>query len=228
MILAAGLGERMRPLTAKLPKPLLKVGEQSLIEHQVSKLVRAGITDLVINHFYLGDMIEQTLGNGSRYDAAIRYSREPIRLDTAGGIIKALPALVEDCFIVVNADIWTDYDFASLAPVDGETCLAHLVLIPDAAHNPGGDFHLAEDGTVRVESDGGDGKFTFAGISVMHRKLFAGYPIQPLSVVPLLKAAMAKGLVTGEIYDGVWIDVGTPERLQDVIALETGAAGETS
>ena len=128
MILAAGLGKRMRPLTDATPKPLLKVGEKSLIEHQISKMAAAGIEHIVINHFYLGGMIEEHLGNGSRYGVSLQYSREPIRLDTAGGIIKSLPKLKDDSFIVVNADIWTDFDFATLMPLDGEKCKAHLVL----------------------------------------------------------------------------------------------------
>ncbi len=228
MILAAGLGERMRPLTANTPKPLLKVGDKSLIEHQIEKLVRGGITGMVVNHFYLGGMIEQALGDGKRYRTHIRYSREPIRLETAGGIIKALPALQDDCFVVVNADIWTDYDFARLTPIDGDTCLAHLVLVPNAEHNPEGDFCVDAEGKVHAQSKDGAPMLTFAGISVMHRKLFQGYPIQPRSVVPLLKEAMSKGLVTGEVYEGVWIDVGTPERLQEVIALETGAQSDAA
>lgn len=215
MILAAGLGERMQPLTADIPKPLLKVGAKSLIEHQVDKLVAGGVRQLVINHFHLGVQIEAALGDGSRFGARIDYSREPIRLETAGGIIKALPRLGEGSFIVVNSDIWTDFDYGRLQPVDGESVLAHLVLVPNAAHKPEGDFALDERGQVHAEAAGDAPRHTFSGISVLHRKLFAGYPIQPLPLAPLLRAAMAEGRVSGELHRGQWIDVGTPERLQE-------------
>lgn len=214
MILAAGLGKRMLPLTAEVPKPLLKVGDKTLIEHQIDKLVAGGVSGIVINHFHLGGMIEPVVGDGSRWGISIRYSREPILLDTAGGIIKALPQLVDDSFIVVNADVWTDFDFARLEPVDGDTCLAHLVLVANAEHNPEGDFSLDDSGLVQDRAQ--DAGLTFSGISVMHKKLFSGLPIQPRSVVPLLKAAMAEGKVTGEQFTGEWMDIGTPERLADV------------
>lgn len=219
MILAAGLGKRMRPLTSDLPKPLLNVGDKTLIEHQIDRLVAAGITDIVINHFYLGSMIEAQLGKGARYGASISYSREPIRLETAGGIIKALPQLVDDCFVVVNADIWTDFDFATLEPVDGVDRLSHLVLVENAEHNPHGDFYIDEKGRVHEDDAARDQRLTFSGISVMHKNLFSGYPIQPRSMVPLLQEAMLKDQVSGEVFDGLWMDIGTPERLQEVNAL---------
>ncbi|MFT4861843.1 MAG: MurNAc alpha-1-phosphate uridylyltransferase [Pseudohongiellaceae bacterium] len=222
MILAAGLGKRMQPLTAEVPKPLLKVGEMTLIEHQIHRLVAGGVTGVVINHFYLGGMIEQLLGKGSRYGVDISYSREPIRLETAGGIIKSLPKLKDDSFIVVNADVWTDFDFSQLLPVDGVNRLAHLVLVPNQGHNPGGDFCIDDAGRVHEESQSSDQLLTFSGISVMHKNLFAGLPIQPRSVVPLLQAAMKQDKVSGQMYEGVWIDVGTPERLKDVNALYAG------
>lgn len=216
MILAAGLGKRMRPLTDNIPKPLLKVGDKTLIEYQVDRLKAGGVTGMVINHFYLGGMIEQALGDGSRYGVSIKYSREPILLDTAGGIIKSLPHLLDDCFIVVNADVWTDFDFSTLQPVDGVKRLAHLVLVDNAEHNPGGDFHLNAEGLVRNGEANDGSSLTFAGISVMHKNLFAGFPIQPRSVVPLLQEAMKKDQVSGEHYQGEWVDIGTPERLADV------------
>ena len=215
MILAAGLGERMQPLTAEIPKPLLKVGARSLIEHQVERLVAGGVRRLVINHFHLGHQIEAALGDGSRFGASISYSREAIRLETAGGIIKALPGLGEGSFIVVNADIWTDFDYGRLRQVDGESVLAHLVLVPSGAHKPEGDFALDERGQVHDEASDGSPRYTFSGISVLHRRLFAGYPIQPRPLAPLLRAAMAEGRVTGELHEGHWIDVGTPERLRE-------------
>lgn len=222
MILAAGLGKRMQPLTAEVPKPLLKVGEMTLIEHQIHRLIAGGVTGVVINHFYLGGMIEQLLGNGSRYGIDISYSREPIRLETAGGIIKSLPKLKDDSFIVVNADVWTDFDFSQLLPVDGINRLAHLVLVPNQEHNPNGDFLIDDAGRVHEEAHSSDQCLTFSGISVLHKNLFDGLPIQPRSVVPLLQAAMKQDKVSGQIYEGLWIDVGTPERLKDVNALYTG------
>ena len=216
MILAAGLGKRMQPLTANLPKPLLQVGGKSLIERQIDRLKEAGVSEFVINHFYLGRMIEQHLGDGSSLGVKIIYSREPIQLETAGGIIKSLPKLQDACFIVVNADVWSDFDFSSLRPVDGVDRLAHLVLVRNAEHNPLGDFHIDDRGRVHEDSDAEGEKLTFSGISVMHRNLFAGLPIQPMSVIPLLQQAMSENKVSGEIHSGVWVDVGTPERLQEV------------
>ena len=226
MILAAGLGKRMRPLTTDLPKPLLKVGDKTLIEHQIERLVAGGVTGIVINHFYLGGMIEELLGNGSKYGTSISYSKEAIRLETAGGIIKALPKLKDDCFVVVNADIWTGYDFASLEPVDGNDRLAHLVLVENADHNPHGDFYIDDKGRVHEDHSARDQRLTFSGISVMHKKLFSGFPIQPKSMVPILQEAMLENRVSGEVYEGLWMDIGTPERLQEVNALvETDAEG---
>ena len=219
MILAAGLGKRMQPLTDDLPKPLLKVGEKTLIEHQIERLVAGGVTGIVINHFYLGGMIEELLGNGSKYGTSISYSKEPIRLETAGGIIKALPKLEDDCFLVVNADIWTDFNFASLEPVDGIDRLAHLVLVENADHNPHGDFYIDGKGRVHEEHSARDQRLTFSGISVMHKNLFRDYPIQPRSTVPLLQEAMLEDQVSGAVYEGLWMDIGTPERLKEINAL---------
>ena len=226
MILAAGLGKRMQPLTADLPKPLLKVAGKTLIEHQIERLVAGGVTGIVINHFYLGGMIAELLGNGSKYGTSISYSKEPIRLETAGGIIKALPKLKDDCFLVVNADIWTDFNFASLEPVDGIDRLAHLVLVENADHHPHGDFYIDEKGRVHEDHSAQDQRLTFSGISVMHKNLFRGYPIQPRSHVPLLQEAMLEDQVSGEVFDGLWMDIGTPQRLKEINALvekdETG------
>ena len=219
MILAAGLGKRMHPLTPDLPKPLLKVGDKTLIEHQIARLVAGGVTGIVINHFYLGSMIEELLGNGSKYGTSISYSKEPIRLETAGGIIKALPKLGDDCFLVVNADIWTDFNFASLEPVDGIDRLAHLVLVENADHNPNGDFYIDDQGRVHEDHSAHDQRLTFSGISVMHKNLFRDYPIQPRSTVPLLQEAMSEDQVSGAVYEGLWMDIGTPERLKEINAL---------
>jgi len=213
MILAAGLGTRMSPLTDSTPKPLLKVGGKALIEWHLFNLVEAGIRDIVINHFHLGAQIEQALGDGSRYGAGISYSRESVRLETAGGIIKALPMLEDESFVVVNADVWTDFDFARLQPLP-DKILAHLIMVPNAAHHPRGDFYLNEQGRLHNEADAGEQRYTFSGISVLHRDLFAGYPEQPQALLPLLLSAMQTGAVTGSLYKGQWWDIGTPERLQ--------------
>ena len=225
MILAAGLGKRMHPLTANKPKPLLKVGDKTLIEYQIERLVQGGITGVVINHFYLGTMIEEALGDGSQFDIEILYSKEPIRLETAGGIIKSLPKLKDDSFIVVNADIWTDFDFSRLQPLDGKDRLAHLVLVENAEHNPHGDFYIDESRKVHEDHEARDKRLTFSGISVMHKMLFEGFPIQPRSTIPLLQEAMANDLVSGEVHDGLWIDVGTPERLHEVNAIVAKSNG---
>jgi len=225
MILAAGLGKRMQPLTANLPKPLLTVGEKTLIEHQIEKLISGGVTAVVINHFYLGEKIEEALGDGSRFGIDISYSREAVILETAGGIIKSLPKLKDDCFIVVNADVWTDFDFASLQPLDGKDRLAHLVLVKNAEHNPHGDFYLDDKGLLHEDRRASEQRLTFSGISVLHKNLFAGYPIQPLSLVPLLQSAMAEHRVSGEIHQGLWMDIGTPERLKEVNSLHAETAG---
>ena len=226
MILAAGLGKRMQPLTAKLPKPLLKVGEKTLIEHQIERLVAGGVTGIVINHFYLGNMIEEALGDGSRFGIDISYSREAIRLETAGGIIKSLPQLKDDSFIVVNADVWTDYDFGRLQPVDGVDRVAHLVLVANAKHNPQGDFYIDDFGKVHENHMARDERLTFSGIYVLHKKLFTGYPIQPRPIVPLLQEAMLEDKVSGEVHEGLWMDIGTPERLQEVNGLVAGSGGD--
>ena len=167
MILAAGRGERMRPLTDTTPKPLLQVGGKMLIEYHLEKLKQANITDVVINHAWLGEKVEQALGDGSRYGLNIQYSAEGEALETAGGIIKALPLLGNGAFIVINGDIFCDYDAPSLlAPISG---LAHLLLVDNPEHNPEGDFELTELGEVQQT---GENKLTFSGIGIYHPDLF--------------------------------------------------------
>jgi MurNAc alpha-1-phosphate uridylyltransferase len=207
MILAAGRGERMRPLTDTTPKPLLKAGGKALIEYTVESLVRAGFRELVINHAHLGAQIEAFLGDGARYGATIEWSREPHgALDTGGGIRQALPLLGER-FVVVNGDIWTDFPFARLRTVT--TGLAHLVLVNNPPQHPAGDFRLNGD---RVEAEGAP-RLTFSGIGFYHRDLFQSCPEGKFPLAPLLRAAMARGAVSGEHYTGLWQDIGTPERL---------------
>lgn len=208
MILAAGRGERLRPLTDTTPKPLIEAGGRSLIEHHLVALARNGHTRIVINHAHLGGQIETRLGDGSRYGVRIDYSREGASaLETGGGILRALPLLGDDPFVIVNADVWTDYPFASLNPPRG---LAHLVLAPNPPHHPRGDFAFVE-GAVSNE---GTELYTYTGIAALRSELFAGCTPGAFPLAPLLRAAAARGEVSGELYRGAWRDVGTPESLQ--------------
>ena len=221
MILAAGLGTRMRPLTNTTPKPMLKVAGKPLIEHQITRLVEAGITDIVINHAYLGEQIEQYFGDGANFGCSIQYSAESEPLETGGGIFKALPLLGDDPFLLVNGDIWLDMNYQSLTinPMKG---LAHLVLVNNPEHNEGGDFYLTdglvtEEANTSTDKNAGD-KFTFSGVSILDPRLFKGCSAGVFKLAPLLKQAMhsepnAASQVTGELYQGYWLDVGTPERL---------------
>jgi MurNAc alpha-1-phosphate uridylyltransferase len=212
MILAAGKGERMRPLTLHTPKPLVPAAGKPLIEYHLEALARAGIREVVINHAWLGQQVEDHLGDGSRFGLRIRYSPEGEPLETGGGIFKALPLLGDAPLLLVNGDVWTDYDFAGLnAPLKG---LAHLVLVDNPGHHGRGDFRLV-DGQV---SDGDEtpGTLTFSGISVLDPALFEGCQPGAFKLAPLLRKAMAEGRVSGEHYGGHWIDVGTLERLADV------------
>ena len=219
MILAAGLGKRMRPLTENTPKPLLKVDGKPLVEHLIQRLISGGVTGVVINYHHLGEMIRNFLGDGSRFGIEILYSEEPDLLETGGGIINSLPKLKDESFIVVNADVWTDFDFNRLEYINGDHCLAHLVLVENTQDNPTGDFYINQSGLVHDAAGNDSKRLTFSGISVLHRNLFEGYQSEPLSLAPLLKMAMMKGLVSGEVHNGVWIDVGTPKRLKQVNSL---------
>ncbi|WP_251962686.1 N-acetylmuramate alpha-1-phosphate uridylyltransferase MurU [Pseudomonas sp. Marseille-Q5299] len=211
MILAAGKGERMRPLTLHTPKPLLPVAGQPLIEYHLRALAAAGFTDVVINHAWLGQQIEDHLGDGSRFGLSIRYSPEGEPLETGGGIFQALPLLGDAPFLLVNGDVWTDYPFARLrAPLQG---LAHLVLVDNPGHHGRGDFRL-QGGQV-VDGDEPPGTLTFSGLSVLHPALFAGCQAGAFKLAPLLRQAMSAGKVTGEHYRGAWVDVGTQERLAE-------------
>ena len=219
MILAAGRGKRMRPLTDKIPKPLLKVDGKPLIEHLIERLIAGGVTGIVINHHYLGEMIKDFVGDGSRFGIEILYSEEADLLETGGGIINSLSKLKEESFIVVNADVWTDFDFNCLECINGDQCLAHLVLVGNTKDKPTGDFYINQAGLVHDVGGNESKRLTFSGISVLHRNLFKGYQTEPMSLVPLLKMAMVKGLVTGEVHSGIWVDVGTPQRLEQVNSL---------
>jgi MurNAc alpha-1-phosphate uridylyltransferase len=217
MILAAGRGERMRPLTDNTPKPLLLVAGKPLIQRHIEALVEAGIVDLVINHAWLGEKIEAELGDGSRYGAHITYSPEGEQaLETGGGIFRALPLLGEDPFLVINGDIVTDFPLGTLPDrLDG---LAHLVLVPNPEHHPEGDFTLEMEQVGHASRQ----RYTFSGIGVYHPRLFTDCRDGVFPLAPLLRQAMDQGLVTGELYEGLWIDVGTVDRLQQAGAFMTG------
>jgi MurNAc alpha-1-phosphate uridylyltransferase len=211
MVLAAGRGERMRPLTDHTPKPLLEVGGKALIEYHLAALQQAGVDDVIINHAWLGGQIESRLGNGDRYGLRIEYSPEvPAALETAGGIIQALARLGTEPFIVINGDIWCDYPLQRLPHhPDG---LAHLVMVDNPPHNPQGDFCL-NNGSLQAE---GESKLTYSGIGVYHPQLFAGLEPGVRPLAPLLKKAIASNQVGGEHYQGSWYDIGTPERLAEL------------
>lgn len=216
MILAAGRGERMRPLTDTTPKPLLEAGGRPLIVWHLQALARAGFDEVVINHAWLGDRIEAALGDGAEYGLRIRYSPEPPgALETAGGILQALPWLGPDPFLVINGDIWCDYPLSRLAdrPLASADS-AHLVMVDNPPQHPGGDFVL-EDGRLKPE---GGPRLTFSGIGVYAPALFADLEPGKRPLAPLLKAAMAEGRVSGEHYGGQWFDIGTPARLQQLDA----------
>lgn len=210
MILAAGRGNRMRPLTDHTPKPLLKAGDKPLIVYHIERLAAAGIHDLVINHAHLGEQIEAALGDGSQFGVCIRYSPEPQALETGGGIFAALPLLGAAPFLVINGDVWTDIDLATIRPTSSD--LAHLVLVDNPSHNPDGDFALTEG---RVHPDGAP-RLTFSGIGVYDPALFAGCSSGAFPLAPLLREAMRVGRVGGQHHRGHWIDIGTPARLAEL------------
>ena len=212
MILAAGRGERMRPLTDHTPKPLLPVAGQPLIAHHLEALRAAGIGEIVINTGHLGEQLPAALGDGRAWGVRITYSPEPPEaLETGGGIFQALPLLGSEPFLVINGDVWTNYPFARL-PV-APAGLAHLVLVGNPPHHPDGDFALAADGIVK---ESGASRLTFSGISVLRLELFAGCAPGRFSLGPLLRRAMTAGQVSGECYAGVWLDIGTPQRLAEL------------
>ena len=209
MILAAGRGERMRPLTDATPKPLLHIGKHRLIEYHLMHLAQAGFSDIVINIAWLGQQIIDTLGNGEAYGVNIRYSDEGEHaLETGGGIFKALPLLGHEPFLVINGDIWTDYPCQQLHdyPLQG---LAHLVLVPNPPQHPRGDFYLQNGRLLET----GEYKFTFSGIGVYHREFFKDQTGGAFPLAPMIRHFTQQGLVSAELYKGEWDDIGTVERL---------------
>ncbi len=211
MILAAGRGERMKPLTDVHPKPLLKVGGKALLDYHLESLARAGFRDIVINTAWLGEQIPIYVGDGGRWGVRIQYSHEGWpALETGGGIFRALPLLGEEPFLVVNGDVWTDWCLHAPRLPDQwrEGTLAHLVLVSNPAHNPNGDFGLI-DGRVAQQGK----RYTFSGIGFYHPALFTGRQASAFKLAPLLFSAAQTGQVTGELFQGQWYDIGTPERL---------------
>lgn len=207
MLLAAGRGRRLAPLTDRTPKPLLPVHGQSLIQRILGRLKQAGIREAVINTHHLAEQIERTIGDGTTIGLPIRYSRESELLETGGGIKKALPLLNADVFIICNADIYTDFDFANTPPGLAKGDLAHLVLVPTPASRQSGDFDCSAG---RIDSRGSD--YVYAGIALIHRDLFIDSPQGAFSLRDLLFAAVENGRVSAQIHRGKWTDIGTPEE----------------
>jgi MurNAc alpha-1-phosphate uridylyltransferase len=211
MILAAGRGERMRPLTDRLPKPLLEVGGKALIEYHVENLARAGVREIVINHARFGAMIEARLGRGEKYGVDIVYSAEGDEpLETGGGIHRALPLIGDGPFIVVNADVWTDLDFSSLHIANGDE--AHLMLVANPAHHPEGDFGINGD---RLDVDR-EPRFTYSGVGTYRAALFRDCAAGRFPLAPLIRNAARHRIVGATLFSQRWVDVGTPERLRQL------------
>ena len=212
MLLAAGRGERMRPLTDATPKPLVRVGGRALIDWHLRALARAGVREVVINLSWLGAQLRAALGDGQAYNLRISYSEEgPVPLETGGGIFRALP-LLGSPFLVVNGDIFTDIDFGALALESAAD--AHLVLIPNPPHHPRGDFGLEGGRLVQRDSE----RFTYSGVGLYRAEFFAGCEPGRFPLLPLLNRAIARGRVCGHVHHGEWCDVGTPERLAQLDA----------
>lgn len=211
MILAAGRGERLRPLTDETPKPLIKVAGKSLIEYHLENLAAAGFNQIIINTAWLAEKIHRQLGNGSDYGVNIQYSDEGEALETAGGIINALPLLGKEPFLVVNGDIWCDFDFSTLPELNTKT-QAHLVLVHNPAHNQQGDFSIENK---RIKNTG-ENMFTFSGIGLYKAEFFANQKNAIAPLAPLIRKKCDNNLVSGQIHQGLWTDVGSIERLQEL------------
>lgn len=224
MILAAGFGERLRPLTETTPKPLLKVGNKPLIQYHIERLIAAGIRDVVINTSWLGDQIEAFLGDGSRFGIHISWSREDEPLETGGGVRRALPLLGSEPFLLINGDVWTDYPLVELVQQQwSEELDAHLVLVPNPIFNMSGDFSLNDDQHVGYPQ-GDDETYTFSGLSIMRPEIFAMYSSasERFPIRDVLASGVKAGYVTGEVFRGEWWDVGTVARLEALNSLLSG------
>jgi MurNAc alpha-1-phosphate uridylyltransferase len=236
MVLAAGRGERMRPLTDREPKPLLRVGGKRLIEYHLERLAAAGFRHAVINTGWLGDVIEATLGDGSRYGLSITYSHErPEALETGGGIFRALPLLGSGPFLIVNGDVWTDVDFGALRREPPASSLAHLVLVENPPQHACGDFVLEQDGALHEGPvhegpvhEGKGRRYTYSGVGIYRPELFAGCAPGRFPLLPLLRQAIAAGRLSGELHRGRWYDIGTVERLEALDAQLMRAAQVSS
>ncbi|WP_204419554.1 N-acetylmuramate alpha-1-phosphate uridylyltransferase MurU [Aeromonas veronii] len=210
MILAAGRGERMRPLTDLLPKPLLAVGGKPLIVHHIEKLKAAGVTELVINHAWLGHKLVESLGDGSALGVTIRWSAEESALETAGGIVQALPLLGSEPFLVINGDTWLDVDYHTLVSQPLGDDLAYLWLVPNPPQHPSGDFALQGGRVMDTPA------FTFSGVGLYDPAAFAGLAGGARKLAPLLRDWMAQGRVGGSLLAGEWRDIGTVDRLREL------------
>lgn len=215
MILAAGRGERLRPLTDHTPKPLIKAGTKRLIEYLIESLVHSDLTDLIINYAHLGEQFPDALQDGSQYGAKIQFSPElQGGLETAGGIINALPLIDSDPFLVVNGDIWTDFDFSVLKNLTmPANNLCHLVMVDNPVHNAEGDFAITEHGDI---TSNGYQKYTFSGIALYRKALFEGLDNRKRALKPLFEKAISAGQASGQLYHGKWSDIGTVERLKQL------------
>lgn len=214
MILAAGLGQRMRPLTDHLPKPLLCLADKPLLQYHLEALAQAGICEVIINLAYLGHKIREYLGDGSRFGLQVEYSEEPEPLETAGALLKALPLLGEEPFMLINGDVWTDFDLRLLSQhLLAPQVDAHLVLVPNPEFHPRGDFCLNRSGLLVDDPE--LPKYTFAGLSLIHPRLIRDYPQQrpKFPLVEVLRDGIARRRISGSLYQGRWSDIGTPERL---------------
>ena len=209
MILAAGRGKRLRPITDHTPKPLVQVGSRRLIEHHLIRLASAGFQRVVINTSHLADQIEQTIGNGGKYGIETTFCHEPEALETAGGIVNALPYLRSESFLVINGDIYSDFPCQPQTLSSG--CTMHLVLVQNPAHNPKGDFALHHSRVTSLTAK--DTGFTFSGIGYYHRSVFEALSPGRSPLAPIIRSAISLGQVSGAVYRGIWIDVGTQDRL---------------
>lgn len=221
VILSAGHGKRMLPLTKNTPKPLLKVGKLSLIEHHLLRLKDSGFENIIINIAYLGEQIRRKLGDGSRYGLSISYSDETDTgaLETAGGLKAALPLISSDSFIVINADIWTDFDFSTLLkPLNSD---ARLVMVPNPEHNSNGDFGLSPNGKL---TNPAQSSYTFSGIAMYTKKLFTTLDSGKQALAPVFKSLITQDRLEGVLHTGLWMDIGTPERLNEINRLDRGSS----
>ena len=216
MLLAAGHGKRMLPLTKNTPKPLLKVNGKPLIEHHLVNLAQYGFRNIIINTAYLGNHVVDALGDGSQFGLNILYSDESASgaLETAGGIKRALPLIGSDIFLVVNADIWTDYPFPQL--LEGAAKVPKLVMVANPSHNPSGDFALSSQSGLLEIPHADVPSYTYSGIALYHQAMFADLPAGPQALAPVFKQLIEQQKLSGELYQGVWHDIGTPQRLAEI------------